>query len=133
MYGQQYETCRFLLSAGADADYKYVILFVSPQELRLIFYSRPISLNEECPSDKACDVILRGGISERIIEILRLLSSSSDFVESRNFAAIHKIVLRLSMKDLEEEILRNPSQIDIPDATGRTALEWAAAREMNLR
>ncbi|TGO80422.1 hypothetical protein BELL_0007g00120 [Botrytis elliptica] len=105
LYGQQYETCRFLLSAGADADYK------------------PISLNDECPSDKACDVILRGGISERIIGILRLHP-----VENQNFAAIHKIVLRLSMKDLEEEILRNPSQIDVPDATGRTALEWAAAR-----
>ncbi|KAF7939982.1 uncharacterized protein EAE98_000109 [Botrytis deweyae] len=110
LYGQQYETCRFSLSAGADADYK------------------PISLNDECPSDKACDVILRGGISERIIEILRLLGASSDFVENQNFAAIHKIVLRLSMKDLEEEILRNPSQIDVHDATGRTALEWAAAR-----
>ncbi|KAF7883922.1 hypothetical protein EAF00_011234 [Botryotinia globosa] len=110
LYGQQYETCKFLLSADADADYK------------------PISLNDECPSDKACDVILRGGISERIIEILRLLGASSDFVENQNFAAIRQIVLRLSMKDLEEEILRNPSQVDIPDAMGRTALEWAAAR-----
>ncbi|KAK8910378.1 hypothetical protein QC760_001334 [Botrytis cinerea] len=110
LYGQQYGTCRFLLSAGADADYK------------------PMSLNDDCPSDKACDVILRGGISERVIEILRLLGASSDFVENQNFAAIHKIVLMLSMKDLEEEILRNPGQIDVPDANGRTALEWAAAR-----
>ena len=100
----------------------------SPKEFQLIIYSRPMSLNDDCPSDKACDVILRGGISERVIEILRLLGASSDFVENQNFAAIHKIVLMLSMKDLEEEILRNPGQIDVPDANGRTALEWAAAR-----
>ena len=32
------------------------------------------------------------------------------------------------MKDLETEILRDPSTVDARDAMGRTALEWAAAR-----
>lgn len=62
------------------------------------------------------------------MEILRCLAAGSDFVENQNFASIHKIVLRLSLHDLEEEILRNPDNVDIPDANGRTALEWAAAR-----
>ncbi|OBT75406.1 hypothetical protein VF21_05716 [Pseudogymnoascus sp. 05NY08] len=110
LYGQQYETCKFLLMAGADTEY------------------RPISVNNDCPSDKACDIILRGGVSEKTLEILRYLAAGSDFVDSQNFAPIHKIVLKLSLHDLEEEILRNPDDVDIPDANGRTALEWAAAR-----
>jgi hypothetical protein len=32
------------------------------------------------------------------------------------------------VQDLEEEILRNPDDVDVRDAMGRTALEWAAAR-----
>jgi hypothetical protein len=32
------------------------------------------------------------------------------------------------MRDLEEAILEDPENIDFPDAMGRTALEWAAAR-----
>lgn len=62
------------------------------------------------------------------MEILRCLAAGSDFVDNQNFAPIHKIVLKLSLQDLEEEILRNPDDVDIPDANGRTALEWAAAR-----
>lgn len=62
------------------------------------------------------------------MEILRCLAAGSDFVETQNFALIHKIVLKLSLQDLEEEILRNPDDVDIPDAMGRTALEWASAR-----
>lgn len=62
------------------------------------------------------------------MEILKCLAAGSDFVENQNFAPIHEIVLRLSPKDLEKEILQSPEDIDIPDAQGRTALEWAAAR-----
>ena len=62
------------------------------------------------------------------MEILNRLAAGSDFIENQNFALIHKIVLKLSLQDLEEEILRNPDDVDVPDAMGRTALEWAAAR-----
>lgn len=34
----------------------------------------------------------------------------------------------MSLKDLETEILHNPESVDVRDAMGRTALEWAAAR-----
>jgi ankyrin repeat protein len=50
------------------------------------------------------------------------------FHRKSKFCPIHKIVLKLSLQDLEEEILRNPDDVDVPDAMGRTALEWAAAR-----
>jgi Ankyrin repeats (3 copies)/Ankyrin repeats (many copies) len=41
---------------------------------------------------------------------------------------MHRIVLRLSMMSLEEEIIRHPDDIDALDALGRTPLIWAAAR-----
>jgi ankyrin repeat protein len=88
----------------------------------------PISLNDDNPADKACDIVLRGGISKEVAEILRCLTEGNDFIDNQNFASVHKIVLRLSMRDLEEAILADPENIDIPDAMGRTALEWAAAR-----
>lgn len=34
----------------------------------------------------------------------------------------------MSLKDLETEILHNPESVDVRDAMGRTALEWAAVR-----
>jgi ankyrin repeat protein len=110
LYGQQYETCKFLIAAGADPGY------------------RPISLHDNSPSDKACDIILRGNLSREVLEILKLMSQESDFVESQNFAPIHKIVLGLSLQDLEQEILKDPEAVDLLDGTGRSALEWAAAR-----
>ena len=63
-----------------------------------------------------------------MVDMLRCLTEGSDFIENQNFAPIHKIILKLSMQDLEDEIIQNPDQIDVPDATSRTALEWAAAR-----
>jgi ankyrin repeat protein len=88
----------------------------------------PISPSDNCPSDKACDIVLRGGLSERVVQALRCLTEGSDFIENQNFAPMHKIVLNLMYQDLETEILENPNNVDIPDAGGRTALEWAAAR-----
>ncbi|KAK1727818.1 ankyrin repeat-containing protein-like protein [Colletotrichum acutatum] len=110
LYGQQYETCKFLMSAGADPTYK------------------PIAPSDDCPSDKAGDIILRANISQEVIEILRLIAEGSDFNERQNFARIHKIVLGLCIGDLEEEIRQDPNSLDFPDGTGRTALQWAAAR-----
>ncbi|KAK7455452.1 B-cell lymphoma 3-encoded protein [Colletotrichum acutatum] len=86
LYGQQYETCKFLMSAGADPTYK------------------------------------------KLLKILRLIAEGSDFNERQNFARIHKIVLGLCIGDLEEEIRQDPNSLDFPDGTGRTALQWAAAR-----
>ncbi|KAK0701881.1 ankyrin repeat-containing protein-like protein [Lasiosphaeria miniovina] len=110
LYGQQYETCKFLMAAGADPTY------------------RPIAKSDDSPSDKAVDIILRGRIPEEVIEILRLVSEGSDFIERQNFARIHKIVLGLCGADLEEELRSHPRSVDCADSTGRTALQWAAAR-----
>lgn len=74
------------------------------------------------------DIILRGRIPQEVVDILRVISEGSDYIDRQNFAPIHKIALGLFRGDLEEEIRHNPKEIDCPDATGRTALQWAAAR-----
>ena len=89
---------------------------------------RPVAITDDCPADKACDVLLRGNLKANVIEVLRYISRDSEFIENQDFSSIHKIVLGLSLKDLETEIISNPEKIDARDAMGRTPLEWAAAR-----
>ena len=72
--------------------------------------------------------MLRGNLSTNVIEILRCIARDSEFIEDQDFSPLHKIILGLSLQDLETEIFRDPKNIDIRDAMGRTALEWAAAR-----
>ncbi|KAI1880790.1 hypothetical protein JX265_001030 [Neoarthrinium moseri] len=110
LYGQQYETCKFLMSAGADPTY------------------RPIATSDDCPSDKVCDIILRGNLPSEVLDILQVIAEGSDFIERQRFARIHKLVLRLCAGSLEEELQTNAEGVDFADAGGRTALQWAAAR-----
>ncbi|KAL9614935.1 MAG: hypothetical protein Q9167_000577 [Letrouitia subvulpina] len=110
LYGRKYETCKFLVHAGADPDY------------------RPISKYDNTPKNKAWDFILQGGLSRETIETLSCLTEGSDFIEEQNYTQIHKIVLGLSAKRLEDEIINFPESIDAIDALGRTPLIWAAAR-----
>ena len=107
LYGQKYQTCKFLLDQGADP------------------YYRPIALSDDCPSDKANDILLRGGVSSTITDILRAMSQGDEFIEAQHFHILHRVVLGLSFQSLEEVILHDTEDIDIPDAMGRTALEWA--------
>ena len=62
------------------------------------------------------------------MDILKIISEGSNFIEQQKFAPLHRIVLKLSRRHLEEELRNDPEEVDIPDATGRTALQWAAAR-----
>jgi ankyrin repeat protein len=113
IYGKQYKTGRFLLHAGADPDY------------------RPISANDNSPRNKACHFLLEGGLPDADAEALQALTLGGhfeDFVDSSNFTQVHRIVLGLSLNNLEERLLRHPEEINAVDAMGRTPLAWAAAR-----
>ncbi|KAG0155365.1 hypothetical protein PDIDSM_940 [Penicillium digitatum] len=113
LYGKQYETCEFLIHAGADADY------------------RPISASDNSPRNKACHFLLEGGISEAAVGALRIIAKNSyleDFIDEARYTRTHKIVLGLLMLSLEDEINHSPQDINAVDAMGRTALAWAAAR-----
>ncbi|KGO77701.1 hypothetical protein PITC_010650 [Penicillium italicum] len=113
LYGKQYETCEFLIHAGADADY------------------RPIACSDNSPRNKACHFLLEGGLSSNAIGALRFITKGGfleDFIEEARFTRIHKIIMDLAKLSLEDEISQNPEEINSVDAMGRTPLAWAAAR-----
>jgi ankyrin repeat protein len=113
LYGKQYETCEFLIHAGADPDY------------------RPIAPSDNSPKNKACHFMLEGGLSNTALCALRKVAKDGyleDFIDEGGFTKTHKIVLTLSALNLEEEIRQNRQDINAVDAMGRTPLAWAAAR-----
>lgn len=114
LYSKQYETVVFLVHAGADADY------------------RPIASSDNSPRVKACHFLLEGGLSETASTAMRTITNGShhldDFVDSGKFSSTHKIVLGLSLHNLEEELMLSPNDINSQDSMGRTPLAWAAAR-----
>ncbi|KAI9750457.1 MAG: hypothetical protein M4579_006462, partial [Chaenotheca gracillima] len=113
LYGKQYETCEFLIHAGADPDY------------------RPLAASDNSPRIKACHFLLEGGLSDTGVDALRLITKGGrydDFIDESRFTQAHRIVLGLSLKSLEEELVLHPEDTDAQDAMGRTPLAWAAAR-----
>lgn len=117
------------MTAGADPTYRYyrTLPLISSRDANGDD-CRPVARSDDCPSDKAVDIVLRGRIPPPVVDILRVISEGSDYIDRQNFARIHEIVLGLRDEDLEDEIRRSPRCLDSPDATGRTALQWAAAR-----
>ncbi|KAK1237391.1 hypothetical protein MKX08_003016 [Trichoderma sp. CBMAI-0020] len=114
LYSKQYDTCKFLLQAGADVD------------------NRPIGVFDNSPRAKACHFLLEGNLSEPAVDALRAITKGNeyleDFIDGSKFTKTHRIVLGLSSSDLEAELLLHPEEIDLQDSLGRTALAWAAAR-----
>ncbi|KAL8804022.1 MAG: hypothetical protein Q9182_002813 [Xanthomendoza sp. 2 TL-2023] len=51
-----------------------------------------------------------------------------EFLDTRNFQPLHKIILGISTVSLEQHLQLSTSNIDAVDADGRTALSWAATR-----
>nr|KAK5432367.1 hypothetical protein LTR18_011124 [Exophiala xenobiotica] len=66
--------------------------------------------------------------SSDIVESWRSLFDDEEYLESRIFPSLHKIVLGLSQDDLQRQLERSTSSIDQQDIDGRTALSWAAAK-----
>ncbi len=59
---------------------------------------------------------------------IRSLLHHSDYVEEQNFPLVHKIILGISLKSLDDELSENSQAPFEADAQGRTALSWAACR-----
>ncbi len=51
-----------------------------------------------------------------------------EFLQSRQFTVLHKIVLGLIPKRLQDELEYSTKEIDAVDSSGRTCVSWAAAR-----
>jgi hypothetical protein len=56
----------------------------------------------------AWDVWLRGVIPKSNELAIRSLLHHSDFVEDQNFPLVHKIILGLSLRSLDDELGDNP-------------------------
>ena len=59
-----------------------------------------------------------------------LFPGHDDHLEERRFSKLHKIILNMTSSNLEEELHlnRHRSILDVSDATGNTALMWAARK-----
>lgn len=110
MYGEQYQTYKFLLNAGADPDY------------------RPIAAPDNSPRNEAHQFLLMGGLSDDDVEALRCLTRGDDFIDEQNYSILHRIILGLSTANLEGEIRLHSEDVNITDVMGRTPLAWAACR-----
>jgi ankyrin repeat protein len=62
------------------------------------------------------------------METWRCMFDGEEYLESRTFPPLHKIVLKLTSIDLRQQLEISTSTIDETDSDGRTALSWAAAR-----
>lgn len=54
--------------------------------------------------------------------------NDEDFLESRTFPTLHKIVLGMAQVNLKQQLDMSTVNVDDQDADGRTALSWAAAK-----
>lgn len=63
-----------------------------------------------------------------MVSILRIVADGNDFNDRQGFSEIHSIVLGLTLRDLGEGLMMSSSEVDVRDNTGRTPLQWAAAR-----
>lgn len=51
-----------------------------------------------------------------------------EFLQNRQFTVLHKVVLGLIPKQLQDELEYSTKDIDVVDSSGRTCVSWAAAR-----
>ncbi|KAL9614369.1 MAG: hypothetical protein Q9167_001172 [Letrouitia subvulpina] len=65
---KDYQTCKFLFNAGANADY------------------RPLAGSDNSPRNKAHRFLLIGGLSYNDVEALRCLTQGDDFIEGQNYS-----------------------------------------------
>lgn len=64
-----------------------------------------------------------GGLSDQDVEALGFVTTGSDeFIEAQCYTIIHKVVLGLSLRDLDNTILENPELLNTTDIMGRTPL-----------
>ena len=69
-----------------------------------------------------------GQFGEDGISLVSSMLKGTDYLDTRRFTTLHKIVLGISYRELEEELLSNPASISIPDVEGRTPLAWATIK-----
>lgn len=72
--------------------------------------------------------ILSGKLTDNEVSRMAGAFSETDFLETRRFTILHKIVLHLIPRTLESELAFSTKDLDAVDSNGRTCVSWAAAR-----
>ena len=80
------------------------------------------------PVGIAWDHVLSGNRSAEETYATISLFKDTDYLSTREFTILHKIVLGLVSKDLALELQCSTATINTPDCRGRTPLSWASAR-----
>ena len=80
------------------------------------------------PSELAWDQVLSGNLTEEEEYLVASTFADTDFLQTRQFTVLHKIVLRLIPKSLQSELDYSTKDLDAVDSSGRTCVSWAAAR-----
>ncbi|KAL5345380.1 hypothetical protein ACLOAV_009751 [Pseudogymnoascus australis] len=105
----QFKTCKFLIDEGADPN--------------------AANMDKVKPVECAWQWILNDRLDLETTSYVREIFDDSDFLETRQFSVLHKIVLGLlPSKDLGVDLQASTAQIDDVDVSGRTCMSWAAAR-----
>ncbi|KAL8953182.1 MAG: hypothetical protein Q9222_000955 [Ikaeria aurantiellina] len=103
-----WDLCKFLIGQGARLD--------SEDD----FHNTPTSL--------AWEKVLSGALTEDEGSMVASMFANTDFLQTRQFSVLHKIVLHLIPRTIEPELAYSTRDLNAVDSSGRTALAWAAAR-----
>jgi len=81
---------------------------------------------------KPCELIgerlLSAELEDEDAHAIRQMLAETDFMETRQFTTIHKVVLGIIRKNLKEELEISTASINSIDSQGRTPLAWATIR-----
>ena len=103
-----WDLCKFLVQEGASLDREDD------------FYNTPTSL--------AWEKVLSGGLTQDQESMVASMFINTDYLQTRQFTILHKIVLRLIPRTLQSELDYSTRDLDAVDSSGRSCLCWAAAR-----
>ncbi|KAK6535627.1 hypothetical protein TWF694_002082 [Orbilia ellipsospora] len=111
----------------------YAISYAHPTVCRLLIQqgadpTREDGQNQLSALEYAWTRILGGVYPEKTRQEMEVIFDDRECLEEFGFSTIHKIVLGLAHKDLEEELNRDSLELNLQDNNGRTALSWAAQR-----
>ena len=100
---------RFLIENGGDAELA--------------------DIHGEKPGELMGERLLCAELEEEDAYAIRKMLDETDFMETRQFTTIHKIVLGILKRSLRDELKMSTALVNSTDSMGRTPLAWATIRD----
>ena len=80
------------------------------------------------PASLAWGKVLAGFLTEDEESMVANMFNDTDYLQTRQFTILHKIVLRLIPRTIQSELAFSTRDLDAVDSHGRTCVSWAAER-----